>query len=69
MGCNCSIVNFVLAAVIFALSIGPGALIDEATSMWIIAIASAIIVIHSVVHKCSCGGKGREAPVAKKRRR
>jgi len=64
MDCNCSVVNFVLAAVIFALSIGPGALVDTATSFWIIAIASAILMIHSVVHKHSMN----ERMTARKRR-
>lgn len=68
MGCNCSLVNFILAAVVFVLSIAPGILIDEATSLWIIAIASAIILIHSVMHRCCCGGNAGRAPARRRRR-
>ena len=68
MKCNCSVVNFVLAAVVFALSIGPGALVDEGTSFWIIAIASAIIMIHSVVHKHSMDDSMMSSRMMKRRR-
>ena len=41
---NCSVVNFILAAIIFAFSIAPGALIgNQTTVFWIISIAAIVI--------------------------
>ena len=68
MACNCSIVNFILAAVVFALAIGPGALLDETTSFWVIAVASAVLMIHTVLHRTSMSSE-KTVVVAKKRRR
>ena len=67
MNCNCAVVNFVLAAVIFVLAISGGILFDNATTLWVIIIASALLLIHSVWH-ASCMKCGA-APARSARRR
>ena len=57
MNCNCAVVNFVLAAVIFVLALWPTLLSSVDTSLWVIVIASALLLIHSVWHAAymKCG--------------
>lgn len=50
MDCNCSVVNLILATVIFVLALFPTLLNDVNTSLWVIVVSSALILIHSVVH-------------------
>lgn len=66
MACNCPVVNFILAAVIFVLSIAPmDTILDANTTLWVVAIASALLLIHSVWHRsCVCS-----VPAPARRRR
>ncbi len=70
MNCNCSVVNFVLAAVIFVLALWPTLLNDVNTSLWVIVVASALLLIHSVLHAAcqKCGAMPREARPARRRK-
>ena len=49
MGCNCKVNNSFLAIVILVFAIWP-AILPANASTWVVAIAAAIILIHS--HAC-----------------
>ena len=50
MNCNCAVVNLILSAVVFVLALWPTLLNDVNTSLWVIVVAAAVLMIHSVVH-------------------
>jgi len=54
MNCNCTAVNVILGGVIFVLALWPQLLSDVSTTLWVIVVASALIVIHSVMHHNVC---------------
>jgi len=47
MGCNCSLTNLILAVVIIIFT----AWSDWAYSTWVVYLAAALILIHSLMHK------------------
>lgn len=67
MSCKCWVVNFILAAIIFVLTIAPAdSILDTNTTLWVAAIASALLLIHSIWHRAyACDVK----PAARRRRR
>ncbi|MDP1696011.1 MAG: hypothetical protein Q8L29_03795 [archaeon] len=54
MNCNCTVVNVILGAVIFVLALWPWLLATVDTSLWVIVVASALIMVHSVMHNKIC---------------
>ncbi len=66
MKCNCSLGNLVLGIIILVLALWPG-LIGAMASQWVIVIAAALLIIHSLIHKHTYGGAVRETS-AKRRR-
>lgn len=71
MNCNCSVVNMVLAAVIFVLALWPTLLTDVNTALWVIVIAAALLLVHSVVHGAcqKCVSVPKAARAARRKRR
>lgn len=66
MKCNCSISNIILGVIILIF-----ALWQNVASMWVIVIASILLIIHELWHKhshMSKGGMKEDVPAKRKRR-
>ncbi len=69
MKCNCSIGNLVLGIIILVFAIWPQ-LVGAVASMWIVVIAAALLIIHSLMHKhVYYGGRGNMEPMRSTRKR
>ena len=67
MNCNCRWCEGIVAIVILLVAIWPG-IIGAVASNWVIIIAAAVLLLHSVFHHaCGCGMCSGDMP--KKRRR
>ena len=71
MNCNCRWTEIVLAIVILVFVIWPTQIFSATVSWWLVVIAAAILLLHSIFHhKCGCdmcSGKGMKG--SKRRRR
>lgn len=65
MRCNCSLTNVVLAALVLVFTFYDG----FAYSKWIVYIAAALIIVHSLMHKHMYGGVDMVMEKPRRRRR
>lgn len=67
--CNCRWTEFVLAIIILVFTIWPTQIFPSMASMWIVIVAAALLLLHSIFHhRCNCatcrpvGGRMSSAP-------
>ncbi len=61
-GCNCSLTNLILAIAVIVFTYWS----SWAYSAWVVYLAAALLVIHSLMHKHTMGGMAKAKEMKKK---
>ncbi|MEX0932814.1 MAG: hypothetical protein WDZ77_01815 [Candidatus Pacearchaeota archaeon] len=68
MNCDCKWVEVVLALVVLIFTIWSGQILSTQVSEWLVVIAAALLLIHSLACKKCFGGMKSSTSKSKKRR-